>query len=174
MKSSRRLCAGFRINTSQTIIADGDKSNQSQYGDTIVSAISLHSRADIPANIFADDVPNAKWLQDDRRVRGDMMLAVSPLQRGFIRDRTTARAAWAKPIETYEPKLAFSIPHLKNELYQCRLAETSAKDAMQALIGRTADFIARLASVARGTRTSTMLYSNSASPRSEQTRAHNV
>jgi transposase InsO family protein len=109
--------------------------------------LEAHLTADIPANALADAALNAKWLQDDRRVRGDMMLAVSPLQRGFIRDRTTARAAWAKLIEVYEPKLAFNILHLKKELYQCRLEETSAKDAMQAHIGRMADLIARLASV---------------------------
>jgi hypothetical protein len=76
-----------------------------------------------------------------------MILTVSKSERGFIRDCKTAKEAWGRIIDVHEPRLASNVLHLRKELYQCRLEDTSAKGAMQAHIGRMRNLIDLLANI---------------------------
>ena len=106
-----------------------------------------HLTEDMPAAFRGDAEKKTAWEKEDQRVLGDMTLAIAKTQRGCIRGLVTARAAWKKVLETYEPRLASNILHLRKELYQCRLEDVTSKDAMQNHISRMRDLVDRLASV---------------------------
>jgi hypothetical protein len=106
-----------------------------------------HLLVDMPAGIARDPERTLAWKTDDERVLGDLILYISPSLRGIIRNVGTAKEAWDKLLSVYETRLASNILHLKKELYQCRMEDVTAKDAMQAHISRMRNLIDRLASV---------------------------
>ena len=101
----------------------------------------------MPPTIAADEAKALDWRTKDERVLGDLILSISTPLRGIIRNVGTAKEAWEKVLAVYETKLASNILHLKKELYQCRMEDSTAKDAMQTHISRMRNLIDRLASV---------------------------
>ena len=101
----------------------------------------------MPLTIAVDEAKAQDWRIKDERVLGDLILSIATPLRGIVRGVETAKDAWEKVLAVYETKLASNILHLKKELYQCRMEDSTAKDAMQTHISRMRNFIDRLASV---------------------------
>ena len=106
-----------------------------------------HLTTGMPASIAVDEEKALDWKIKDERVLGDLILSISTPLRSVVRGAGTAKEAWEKVLAVYETKLASNILHLKKELYQCRMEDVTAKDAMQAHISRMRNLIDRLASV---------------------------
>ena len=106
-----------------------------------------HLLGAMPPTIAMDEAKALDWRTKDERVLGDLILSISTPLRGIVRNVGTAREAWEKVLAVYETKLASNVLHLKKELYQCRMEDVTAKDAMQTHISRMRNLIDRLASV---------------------------
>ena len=106
-----------------------------------------HLLMDIPPAIAVDETKAQEWRTKDERVLGDLILSIAIPLRGIVRGVGTAKEAWEKVLAVYETKMAANVLHLKKELYQCRMEDTTAKDAMQLHISRMRNLIDRLASV---------------------------
>ena len=106
-----------------------------------------HLLTDIPPTVSGDEAKAQEWKTKDERVLGDLILSIAIPLRGIVRGAETAKKAWEKVLAVYETKLASNVLHLKKELYQCRMEDVTAKDAMQTHISRMRNLIDRLASV---------------------------
>ena len=100
----------------------------------------------MPPIIAMDETKAQDWRTKDERVLGDLILSIATPLRGVVRGVGTAKEAWQKVLAVYETKLASNILHLKKEFYQCRMEDSTAKDAMQTHISRMRNLIDRLAS----------------------------
>ena len=90
----------------------------------------------MPSTIAANEAKTLDWRTKDERVLGDLILSIVIPHRGIIRGVRTAKEAWEKVLAVYATKLASNILHLKKELYQCRMEDVTAKDAMQTHISQ--------------------------------------